>query len=61
MLAVMAKCYTTRSMIDALIAIPTVSRDSNLDLIAFIQSYLNEHGIDWMKAVSGFCASGKDH
>ncbi len=46
MLAVMATRYTTRSMIDALIAIPTVSRDSNLNLIAFVQSYLKEHGID---------------
>ncbi len=42
----MAKRYTTRSMIDALIAIPTVSRDSNLDLIAFVQSYLADFGVD---------------
>lgn len=33
-------------MIDALVAIPTVSRDSNLDLIRFVADYLSDHGID---------------
>ena len=46
MLAAMAKPYSPREMIDALIAIPTVSRDSNLQLIEFVQAYLQDHGIE---------------
>lgn len=46
MLAAMAKLYSPREMIDALIAIPTVSRDSNLQLIEFVQAYLQDHGIE---------------
>jgi len=37
---------TPRDLIDALIAIPTVSRDSNLDCIAFIRNYLADNGIN---------------
>jgi acetylornithine deacetylase len=33
-------------MLDRLVSFPTVSRDSNLDLIAFVESYLAGHGID---------------
>jgi len=38
--------YTPREMIEALVAIPTVSRDSNMDLIRFVAGYLAEHGVD---------------
>ena len=37
---------TPRQMIDALIAFPTVSRDSNLALIEFVQEYLASHGVE---------------
>jgi acetylornithine deacetylase len=35
----------TRELLDALIAFPTVSRDSNLDLIEFVRMYLAARGI----------------
>lgn len=35
----------TLELLDRLIAFPTVSRDSNLDLIHFVQEYLNSHGV----------------
>lgn len=38
--------YTPYELIDKLVAFPTVSRDSNLDLIHFIQEYLHELGIE---------------
>jgi acetylornithine deacetylase len=38
--------YTPREMIEALVAIPTVSRDSNMELIRFVADYLAEHGVD---------------
>jgi len=34
-----------REMMERLVAFPTVSRDSNLPLIDFVESYLAEHGI----------------
>ncbi|WP_143308222.1 M20/M25/M40 family metallo-hydrolase, partial [Candidatus Entotheonella palauensis] len=34
-----------RELLDQLVAFPTVSRDSNLPLIHFVQDYLNQHGI----------------
>lgn len=37
--------YTAREMLDRLISFPTVSRDSNLPLIDFVEDYLNGHGI----------------
>lgn len=46
MLANMTKHYSPRQMIDALIAIPTVSRDPNLLLIEFVQTYLQDHGVE---------------
>lgn len=33
-------------MLDALVGIPTVSRDSNLDLIRFVAEYLASHGVE---------------
>ncbi|HCP80778.1 MAG TPA: acetylornithine deacetylase [Octadecabacter sp.] len=35
-----------RTLMERLIAFPTVSRDSNLDLIDFVESYLADHGIN---------------
>ncbi|MCC5883074.1 MAG: acetylornithine deacetylase [Halomonas sp.] len=32
-------------MLERLVGFATVSRDSNLDLIAFVESYLDEHGV----------------
>ena len=37
--------YSPREMIDALVAIPTVSRDSNLGCIEFIRDYLSAFGV----------------
>ncbi|MFQ3789414.1 acetylornithine deacetylase [Halomonas sp. A29] len=36
---------TAAEMLERLVGFATVSRDSNLDLIAFVESYLDEHGI----------------
>ena len=36
---------TPRALMERLIAFPTVSRDSNLDLIDFVETYLSDHGI----------------
>ena len=36
---------TPRDMLDRLIGIPTVSRDSNLALIDFVRDYLDGHGV----------------
>lgn len=41
----MNEIRTPREMIEALVAIPTVSRDSNLDCIAFIRDYLAGFGV----------------
>ena len=38
--------YTPREMLDRLIAFPTVSRESNLDLIDFVRAYLAEYGVE---------------
>ena len=37
---------TAVEMIARLVGFPTVSRDSNLDLIEFVRGFLGEHGID---------------
>lgn len=36
---------TTRDLMDRLVGFPTVSRDSNLDLIDFVQGYLDGYGV----------------
>jgi acetylornithine deacetylase len=41
----MHNTLTPRAILDGLVAFPTVSRDSNLDLIAWVESYLTGHGI----------------
>ena len=38
--------YTAMEMIEKLVGFPTVSRDSNLDLIEFVRGYLAEHGVE---------------
>jgi len=41
----MATLNEARRILDRLVAFPTVSRDSNLDLIAWVEDYLAGHGI----------------
>ncbi|MGD8416713.1 MAG: M20/M25/M40 family metallo-hydrolase, partial [Pseudomonadales bacterium] len=41
----MAVNYTPREMIETLVAIPTVSRDSNLACIDFVRDYLDSYGV----------------
>ncbi|MGM0637426.1 MAG: acetylornithine deacetylase [Pseudomonadota bacterium] len=36
---------TAAEMLDRLVGFPTVSRESNLDLIAFVEGFLDEHGV----------------
>lgn len=38
--------YSAYEMIEKLVGFPTVSRDSNLDLIEFVREYLAGHGIE---------------
>ncbi|MEQ8857512.1 MAG: acetylornithine deacetylase [Pseudomonadales bacterium] len=38
--------YTPRGMLEALVGIPTVSRDSNLALVDFVTRYLRGHGVE---------------
>ncbi|HEY4345665.1 MAG TPA: acetylornithine deacetylase [Parvibaculum sp.] len=40
-----AKRFTTREMIAKLISFDTTSRNSNLELIAFVEDYLKGHGV----------------
>ena len=37
--------FTPRAMIDVLVGMPTVSRDSNLELINFVRDYLADYGV----------------
>ena len=38
--------YSAVEMIEKLVGFPTVSRDSNLDLVEFVRAYLAEYGIE---------------
>ena len=38
--------YSPIEMIKALVAFDTTSRDSNLDLIRFVEEYLVNHGVE---------------
>ena len=38
--------FTPRHLLERLVAFPTVSDTSNLDLIAFVEGYLTSHGIE---------------
>ncbi|CAN0584039.1 unnamed protein product, partial [Ectocarpus sp. 12 AP-2014] len=42
----MPDTLTPRALMDALVAFPTVSSVSNLDLIDWVETYLGSHGID---------------
>ncbi len=44
--------YTPRGMLEALVGIPTVSRDSNLALVGFVSDYLRGHGVESRLVVS---------
>jgi len=44
--------YTPRGMLEALVGLPTVSRDSNLELIDFVTRYLASHSVDARLVVS---------
>ncbi len=41
----MPKTYTAKEMLAKLVSFPTVSQNSNLDLIRFVESYLADHGV----------------
>ncbi|MCH2095204.1 MAG: acetylornithine deacetylase [Rhodobacteraceae bacterium] len=41
----MAERLSPRAILDALVSFPTVSRDTNLPLIDWVESYLDSHGI----------------
>ena len=42
----MQKQYSAKEMLDKLVSFKTVSLDSNLEMIKFIQDYLNSYGLD---------------
>ena len=42
----MAETLTPRAILEALVAFPTVSHDSNLPLIDWVEEYLSSHGIE---------------
>ena len=42
----MAQVYSSQEMLAKLVSFPTVSRDSNLELIDFIRDYLGEYGVE---------------
>ena len=42
----MGKVYTPREMLEKLVAFPTVSRDTNVPLIDFVEDYLAGHGVE---------------
>jgi len=41
----MPPTFDARTLMERLVSFPTVSRDSNLELIDFVEGYLDEHGI----------------
>jgi acetylornithine deacetylase len=49
----MARRFTPREMLEKLIAFPTVSRDSNLELIEFVANYLDDHRVQARLVASG--------
>ena len=46
----MSDVLTPRAILERLVGFPTVSRDSNLDLVAWIEDYLSSHGIESHRA-----------
>ncbi|MBY6201135.1 acetylornithine deacetylase [Maritalea mobilis] len=51
----MANTLGARALLDKLVSFPTVSRDSNLALVDWVEEYLNSHGI---KTYRDYDASG---
>lgn len=48
----MSSRYTPLEMLERLVAFPTVSRDSNLELIDFVDDYLAGHGVAAVRTAS---------
>ena len=48
----MVLIMNSKQMIEQLVGFNTVSRDSNLSLIEFVQNYLNDHGVASTRVVS---------
>ncbi len=44
--------FTPREMLEALVGFPTVSRESNLEMVDFISRYLRRHGVEARLVVS---------
>ena len=44
--------YNSRKMLEKLIAFPTVSSNSNLDLISFVEDYLSVYGVSSKRIIS---------
>ncbi|WP_090159585.1 acetylornithine deacetylase [Loktanella sp. DSM 29012] len=42
----MPMTLTARNLLDRLVSYPTISRDSNLDLIDFVEDYLRDYGVE---------------
>ena len=48
----MNKQYTPREMLEKLVSFPTVSSNTNLDLIGFVEDYLSQHGVSSHRVMS---------
>ncbi len=48
----MPRRFTSREMIERLVAFDTTSRNSNLELISFVEAYLAGHGVASQRIVS---------
>ncbi|MGV8995550.1 MAG: acetylornithine deacetylase [Parvibaculaceae bacterium] len=48
----MAEIYSTRELIEKLISFDTTSRNSNLELISFVESYLASHGVPFERVAN---------
>ena len=44
--------YSPREMLEKLVAFPTVSSNTNLDLISFVEDYLSQHGVTSHRVMS---------
>ena len=42
----MGDIYSAREMLAKLVSFPTVSRESNLELVEFVRAYLAGHGVE---------------
>ena len=42
----MGQTFSTREMLAKLVSFPTVSRDSNLELVDWVRGYLASHGVE---------------